>query len=66
MPRNEQGDVTTRFPQRFDGCKKLHYAVPDRTNNGITRIAKAHVWLELNSLALLPQKLSFGASDADD
>ena len=24
------------------------------------------MWLELNSLALLLQKLSFGASDADD
>lgn len=44
----------------------MHYAVPDRTNNGITCIAKARVWLELNSLSLLLQKLSFGATDADD
>ena len=65
-PRNEQGEVITRFPQRFDGWKKVHYAVPDRTNNGTTRIAKARVWLELNSLALLLQKLSFEASDADN
>ena len=52
-PCNEQGEVITKFPQRFDGWKKVHYAVPDITNNGTTRIAKARVWLELNSLALL-------------
>lgn len=33
---------------------------------GTTRIAKACVWLELNSLALLLQNLVFGARDADD
>ena len=65
-PRKEQGEVTTRFPHKFDGWKKLHDEVRDRTNNGITCIAKACVWLELNSLALLLQKLSFGASDAND
>ena len=65
-PRNEQGEVITKFPQRFDGWKKVHYAVPDRINNGTTRIAKARAWLELNSLALLLQRLTFGASDADD
>ena len=65
-PRNEQGEVITKFPQRFDGWKKVHYAVPDRTNNGTTCIAIARAQLELDSLALLLQKLSFGASNADD
>ena len=64
-PRNEQGEVTTRFSQKFDGLKKVHYANLDMTNNGLTRIAKARVWLELNLLVLLLKKLSFGVSDAN-
>ena len=59
-------EVITRFPQRIYGWKKVHYAVPDRTKNGTTFMAKAYVWLELNSLTLLLQKLSFESSDADN
>ena len=63
---NDKGCISVYFPKRYDGWKKLHNAVPDRTNGGARRIAKANICLQFNKLAPLLQKLKFDVEDASD
>lgn len=65
-PIDDNGRISVRFPERYDGWKKLHNAVPDLTNGGTTRIAKVNIWLQFNKLAPLLQKLKFDDEDASD
>lgn len=44
-PKDDKGRVIVQFPQRYISWKKAHCAVPDRTNGGATRIAKAKAWI---------------------
>lgn len=64
-PRDEEGNILVKQPEKYEAWKKLHIAVPDRSNGGRTRIAKAEVWIHLDRLAPLLQKLRFRDGDAN-
>ena len=44
----------------------MHTAVLDRSNNGETRLAKAHVWIEFDKIAKLLEKMEFKEGHAEN
>lgn len=64
-PKDEEGKILVRHPEKYEAWKKLLMAVPDRSNGGRTQIAKGNAWRSLDEVAVLLQKMRFTQDDSN-